>query len=138
MKDVVDASVAVKWYFPELGWQQAAALLEGRLDEGRELLAPDLIAVELTSVLRKKIKLSQCQPERAFEILALWRVDQPELVSSVELTPRALELSLLLDHSVYDCLYIAAAIESDARLVTADARMASAARTVVAEVQLLS
>jgi predicted nucleic acid-binding protein len=56
----------------------------------------------------------------------------------VPLVPRALELSLRLDESVYDCLYVAAAIESEAALVTADARLARAARGVVAEVELLA
>jgi predicted nucleic acid-binding protein len=135
VNDVVDASVAVKWYFPEPGCQQAAALLDARLE--RELLAPDLIALELTNVLRKKVRLAHCQRGRAFEILALWESDRPEYVSSLELTTRALELSLLLDHPVYDCIYIAAAIEHEARLVTADARLALAARAVIAEVELL-
>ena len=137
MKDVVDASVAVKWYFPELGWQRATALLAARIDEGRELLAPDWITVELTSVLRKKIKLAHCDADAAFEVLSLWAFDRPELVPSVDLATRAFELCLLLDHPVYDCLYIAAAIEHEARLVTADVRLARAARTVLAEVELL-
>ena len=137
MKDVVDASVAVKWYFPELGWERAAALLAARLEDDRELIAPDLIVLEVANVLRKKIKLSHCDRDAAFDILALWASDRPELVSSVELATRALELSLLLDHPVYDCIYIATAMEQDARLVTADARLARAARTVLAEVELI-
>ncbi len=138
MKDVVDASVAVKWYFPEIGWERAAALLAARLEDDRELIAPDLIALELTNVLQKKIKLSHCDRDAAFDILALWASDRPEFVSSVELAPRALELSLLLDHPLYDCIYIAAAVEQAARLVTADARLARAARTVLAEVELVA
>ena len=138
MKDVVDASVAVKWYFPEIGWEHAAALLAARLEDDRELIAPDLITLELTNVLQKKIKLSHCDRDAAFDILALWESDRPEFLPSVELAPRALGLSLLLDHPVYGCIYIAAAVEQDARLVTADERLARAARAVLAEVELVA
>lgn len=137
MNDVVDASVAAKWYFPEPGWERAAALLAERLEDDRELYAPDLIVVELTSVLRKKIGQAQCDRDAAYEILALFDADRPELVSSVDLSARALELGLLLDHPVYDCIYIAAAIELNARLVTADAGMARAAGRLLADVELL-
>jgi len=61
----------------------------------------------------------------------------PRLVEAVPLVPRAFDLALRLDETVYDCLYLAAAIESEAALVTADARLARAARGVVAEVELL-
>jgi predicted nucleic acid-binding protein len=71
-------------------------------------------------------------------ILEAFETDTPELIESVPLVPRALELALRLDESVYDCLYVAAAIESEAALVTADARLARAARGVVAEVELLA
>ena len=135
--DVVDASVAVKWYFPERGRDQAIALLHAQAVDNRELLAPDLIVAEFTNALRKKVQREECRREQAFEILDEWSDQQPELIPSSELAARALELSLLLHHPVYDCLYIAAAIVHDARLVTADARMARAARTVVAEVELL-
>ena len=42
-----------------------------------------------------------------------------------------------LGHPVYDCLYISTAIEFEAALATADARLARAARSVVAEVRLI-
>ena len=42
-KLVVDASVAVNWYVPEVGSAQAAALL----DSDAELLAPDLLVAHV-------------------------------------------------------------------------------------------
>jgi predicted nucleic acid-binding protein len=57
---------------------------------------------------------------------------------SAELAPRALALANALHHSVYDCLYMAAAIEAHAGFASADRTLASAARNVVVEVKLVT
>jgi predicted nucleic acid-binding protein len=138
VKTVVDASVALKWYVNERAAEAATRLLMAGADGERDLLAPDWIVAELANALRKKVKRGECRAEQAEAILDLFGTDAPHLVAAVPLVPRALELALRLDESVYDCLYIAAAIESEAALVTADARLARAARGVVAEVELLA
>ena len=134
MRTVVDASVAAKWYFPEAGQASAASLLADQNDGRRELIAPDLIELELANVLWKKVRLRECSEENAYEVLALWDSDRPRLVGSRWLVERALELGLRLDHPVYDCLYVAAAIEYEAALATADRRLERAARAVLGEV----
>jgi predicted nucleic acid-binding protein len=135
---VVDASVALKWYFREPNADAATqVLLEG--NEGRrELIAPDWIVAELANVLWKKVQRRECGADQARTILDLFDADAPELVEAALLVPRALELALRLEESVYDCLYLAAAIESEASLVTADRRLARAARGILAEVELLA
>lgn len=50
-KLVIDASVAIKWYVPEAGSQEASAIL----DRPETLLAPDLLAAEFGNVLWKKV-----------------------------------------------------------------------------------
>jgi predicted nucleic acid-binding protein len=138
MRTLVDASVAVKWYLPEPGERAAMRVLAEGIAGSRELLAPDWIVAEVANALRKKVKREECGELEAQVILEAFETDTPELIESVPLVPRALELALRLDESVYDCLYVAAAIESEAALVTADARLARAARGVVAEVELLA
>jgi predicted nucleic acid-binding protein len=135
LRTVVDGSVAVKWYFPERGHAEADRILAAAASGERELLAPDLIAPEFTNVLWKKIQLSQCDRETAEAILALWETDRPTLLPSVELAPRGLALAIALQHPVYDCLYLAAAIEYEAALATADRRLAKAARSVLSAVE---
>lgn len=135
MRTVVDASVALKWYFPESGAAGADRILTEALEGGRELLAPDLIVVEFANVLWKKVRREECSGEQAQAILEAFGTDAPRLVESVPLVPRALELALRLDEVVYDCLYLAAAIEAEASLVTADARLARCARGVLADVE---
>lgn len=135
MRTVVDASVAVKWYFPEPGLEEARRVLAEAIDGERELLAPDMILVEFASVLWKKVQREECDRAQAEEILDAFGTDAPRLVASPPLVPRALELALRLGEVPYDCLYLAAAIEGEASLVTADARLARCARGVLADVE---
>jgi predicted nucleic acid-binding protein len=137
-RDVIDASVAAKWYFPEPGSRAATSVLDAAISGSRELVSPDLLTAEFTNVLRKKVRLNECRPDEARTILDLFATDRPRLVESEGLLTRALELALRLDHSVYDCLYVAAAVEHDARLVTADRRLARSSAALLAEVHLIS
>jgi predicted nucleic acid-binding protein len=138
VRTLVDASVAIKWYFRERSAEAATRVLAEGNEGVRELLAPDWIVAEFANVLWKKVRRGECSGAEAQAILDTFETDAPELVASVPLAPRALELALRLDETVYDCLYLAAAIESEATLVTGDVRLARAARGVVAEVELLA
>ena len=44
---VIDASVAIKWYLPEPDDDKARLLLVG----GHDLLAPDLMLIEVSNIL---------------------------------------------------------------------------------------
>ncbi len=134
MRTVVDASVAAKWYLPEPGGDAADALLAEAAAGTGALLAPDLLVPELANVLWKKVRAGECGAADAGEVLDLLEDDCPTLLPSRELAPRALDLALALELTVYDGLYLAAAIESEARLATADAALARAAGSVLAEV----
>ncbi|MFV0512909.1 MAG: type II toxin-antitoxin system VapC family toxin [Jhaorihella sp.] len=46
------------------------------------------------------------------------------------MAPKALRLSLLLDHPVYDCTYLALAMAREAPVIPADRRFVSAAGKV--------
>jgi predicted nucleic acid-binding protein len=133
LKTVVDASVAAKWYFPESGQAAAAVLLEEHIEGRRELLAPDLLESEFANLLWKKVRREECSEEIAAEVLGLWETDRPRLVSARFLVHRALELAFRLEHPVYDCLYLATAIECEAVLATADTRLARAASGIVSD-----
>jgi predicted nucleic acid-binding protein len=85
----------------------------------------------------KKVRQSECTFEQGIAVLELFENDAPAVVPSGPLTSRALDLAHRLGETVYDCLYLAAAIESEASLATADARLARHARSVLAEVELI-
>ena len=137
MRSIVDASVALKWYFPENGAVEATRLLDEAIEGATELLAPDLIWPEFENGLWKKVRQSECTLEQALAILELFDQDAPALIASGPLAARAVELAQRLGETAYDCLYLAAAIESDASLATADARLARCARSVIADVELI-
>ncbi len=138
MRLVVDASVAAKWYFAEPGHEAADRVLASRVNAERELLAPDLIVAEFTNVLWRRVRRRECTFAAAEQILELWEVDRPELVPCSDLAQRAFQLASSLDQSVYDCLYLALAVEIDAPLVTADRALARAARSLGAPVELIA
>ena len=113
---IIDASVAFKWLINEPGSEAAMAFL-GNSD----LLAPNLMLAEIADALGKRIRRGELRAERATEMLG--RVG--ELVVIVDERPylkEALRFSVLLNHSVYDCLYLAMADGLQDRVLTADAR----------------
>lgn len=120
---VVDANVVAKWYVPEAGSPQAAAILEG----GRELLAPDLLVAEVGNVLRKKVGRGELTvAEAEARAIAFVSTSPVTLYPSAPLLGTALHLALRFQRTAYDSLYLALAVAEDVQLVTADARLAHA------------
>lgn len=114
--NVVDASVAVKWFVAEPGHAEALALLAS----GSKLVAPDLVLVEVANALRRKFKrgeLNEVQWREAVDALPLCF---DSLFPSVGLMASAMENALRLDHPVYDCLYLAAVSSRSLLLISAD------------------
>ena len=122
-RQVADSSVVVKWYVPEIGSEEAAALLVC----GAELLAPDLLTAEFGNVLWKKVQRGELSDQEAQEILGLF-VEHPPvtLVASIDYVRPALELALTFGRTLYDSLYLALALAENTRLITADARFVNA------------
>ena len=115
---VVDASVAVKWFLPEL---DAEAALRLRAPY-HTLVAPDLLWLEVGSTVCQRIQRKQIPPEAGLQILPELRRLPIQFFSSVDLLDPAMTIALETSTSVYDCLYLALATSLDARMVTADRR----------------
>lgn len=116
---VVDASVALKWFIPELHNERADAVLRGR----ERLLAPQHLRVELASALRKKVRIGDLAPDRVDELLRQI-VDAPVTeVATAPLLFGAMSIALRFNRSIYDSLYVALAFQEDCPLVTADRRL---------------
>ena len=114
---IVDASVAVKWVVSESGSTEAAALL----DQGR-LGAPTLWLSEASNALWAKVMRHQLTPEEA-RGQAAELADAPVVpIALPGLLPLAMRLALELEHPIYDCFYLSAAIQRDIHVVTADRR----------------
>ena len=121
MTVVVDASVAAKWFVKEAGREQALEIL----DES-ERHAPDLIIAEVGNVAWKKAMRGEMSGEQARFICTSLRRYFAVLHRSEALADRAIEIALRLRHPIYDCLYLACAQRTGARLVTADRRLLAA------------
>ncbi|MBM3482025.1 MAG: type II toxin-antitoxin system VapC family toxin [Alphaproteobacteria bacterium] len=119
MSFVVDASVALKWFVPEVQSRAAEELLHVQA----ELHAPDLLVVEIANAAWKKVLRREIDRRQAMSIAFVIHRGGPRLYPSEIFIERAAELAMTLNHSVYDCLYLACAENLGATLVTADARL---------------
>ena len=115
---VVDASVGVKWVVPEEGTRDAHALLERH-----SLATPELFQAECTNILWNKVRRSEISRDEALGALALLSRSGVVVWPMRELIDDAFRIAVLLDHSVYDCLYLALALSRDWTFVTADRRL---------------
>jgi predicted nucleic acid-binding protein len=116
VKLVVDASVVIPCFVPEHFSDMAATWLV----VPDPLFAPDFLALECANVLWKKVRLGELADGPAKQALADITGGTIELRPSTPLVHLAFSLSRELNHSVYDCVYLALAQMEKAELVTAD------------------
>ncbi|MEA5443259.1 type II toxin-antitoxin system VapC family toxin [Cyanobium gracile] len=124
---VLDASAAIR----VLTGQPDAAPLIQTLSSATLVIAPALMLTEVTNVIWKIGRtggLGQADPQ---ELLLEARHLVDHLEPDQALQPEALALALHLDHSVYDCLYLALARREAASLVSMDRRLLALAERVL-------
>ena len=106
-------------------------LMEDERVLGPMLLAPALIYIEVANALWSAVRRQRLLPEEAADALDLiTRAPLRQGAEDASLAQRALQLSLLLDHPVYDCSYLALAMRHKVPVVTADRRFVRAAAAV--------
>jgi predicted nucleic acid-binding protein len=125
---VVDASVAVKWFLPENGEalvSEALDLLDKYDREEARFMVPDLFYAETASAIWKAVRVGRVP--RAFGDQALELLTQREFptVPSLKLLNRAFQIATDHGRTVYDCLYVALAVQTNSQLITADERLAN-------------
>ncbi len=130
---VVDASVAVKWYLPEIHDVQAKRLLTG----DKQLLVPDLIFSEVGNILWKRVRAEQILEKEALAILQSMGALRLSISASWPLALVALAIACKTQRSVYDSLYLALAVKEDAVMVTADEKFYNALQTTPMKPYLL-
>jgi len=127
MKGIVaDASVIVKYLFEETGSDAAIRLLEGSED----VIAPELVFAECGNAVWKRAHRGALTQDAALDALSLLDALPMQALPLADLTADALGIALTFDHSIYDCYYVAAAIQTGHTLVTADRVLAGIAREV--------
>lgn len=113
---VVDASVAIKWFIPEVHAIDASRLLNKNL----QFMAPDLIFAEFGNILWKKCRARELTSNVATEILNDFKRLPLNSYEAESLIDLAWEIATTYRCTVYDSLYVALAQSEGSLLVTAD------------------
>jgi predicted nucleic acid-binding protein len=122
---VVDASVVLKWFVPEIHSEAAHRLLSAR----HQFLAPDLLFPEIGNAIWKKVRRGELTPEDGRTLVADLASVAVETVSTRGLMSEAHALAVTTGVTVYDAMYLALAVRLETALITADDKLR---RTVAA------
>ena len=116
---VVDASVVTKWFVD----QNLSDMAERVQAASGPLLAPQLMISEVTDALRKHVRVRDITLDQASTALESLPSCFSEIVPMQALASAALSIARKIEHSAYDCFYLALADSRSVRLVTADTRL---------------
>ena len=116
---VVDASVGIKWFIPEIH-SDAAQRLQ---DPTHDLHVPTIFDAEIANTLWKKIQRGELTRAEADDILQ--RLSLLPIMRHPDATflLAAFDLAVHTGRTVYDCLYLALAVQLNCRMATADERL---------------
>lgn len=129
---VVDASVVIKWFVPEIHSDAARKLL----GTNHQFFAPDLLFAEIGNILWKKAQRGSLTSTDAAQLIAdIGRV-AIESVPARSLVGDAFVLANAIRRTVYDSLYLALAARLNTSCITADERLWRATRAIPAAAPL--
>jgi predicted nucleic acid-binding protein len=134
---VVDASVVAQRLVTEPDTPKARSLLLRWSKGDLDLLAPELLAVEIGNMLWKRALRKLLPENKVLRLYSEFQELQIPLWPSAGLMEAALRLALRQQHPVYDCVYVVLASETDSELVTADEKLYRTFRAVLPRIQLL-
>jgi predicted nucleic acid-binding protein len=129
---IVDANVAVYWFVSTALSGRAASLLMRD-----DLVAPKLARLEVARSLISYVQAALISREQALSAIDRVGGYFAELVDDETLFRQAVDLSINYRHIVYDCLYLALALERRLPLATADRRLAALAERLGVETLLI-
>lgn len=117
---VVDASLVVKWFVPEVHSEAARKWLH----VAHDYVAPDLIFPEAGNAVWKKVRRGELTPEDARRLVTDISTIAVETVSMRALVSDAHALALVTGITVYDATYLTLALRLETQVVTGDDRFA--------------
>lgn len=126
---VLDASVAIKWAMPlarEPLTDESLHLFRRYRDGEFDFAVPDMFWAEIGNVLWKGARSGRWNRSDAETTAEDFRARDFVTVSSFVLLPDALRIAFTYDRAVYDCLYVALAVQLKSALITADEQLANA------------
>lgn len=120
---VLDTSVALKFYLPEEGHEEAVALLEAAEAGAPELLAPGTILPEAFNAIAQQRRRGLLDDE---DSTGAWKkvLTAPVYTYAVEdLIERAAQIADETGAIIYDTLFLALAEDAQTVVVTADGKL---------------
>lgn len=121
---VIDASVVIKWFVPEVHSEAARQLLDGP----GPFLAPDLLFAETANVVWKKVRRGELTAADGRRLVKDVGDVAIEGVPCRALAMDAYALAMATGRTVYDAMYVALAVRLNTKLMTADDRLWNALR----------
>jgi predicted nucleic acid-binding protein len=125
---VVDASVVIKWFVPEIHSDAARRLLL----LPHQYVAPDLLFAETANTIWKKTRREELTPEEGQQLVADIGHIAVETVPCRALAEDAHALANATGRTVYDSMYVALAVRLNSRAITADDRLEAALKKIPA------
>jgi predicted nucleic acid-binding protein len=123
---VVDSSVVIKWFVPEVQSAEARRILDGYLTGALRLIAPDLLDAEVGNIVWKKHLAQGMAIADAEETLELFQSLAIERISNAALLRDAWSIAVRHHRTVYDSLYVALAQRERCSFVSADDKLVRA------------
>ena len=117
---VVDASLVIKWFVPEVD----SAAARRWLDAPHDYIAPDLLFPETGNTVWKKVRRGELSPAEGQRLVNDLSVIAVEVVAMRGLLSDAHALALGTGITVYDATYLTLAIRLDTQVITGDDRFA--------------
>ena len=94
-----------------------------------DLLVPDVFWAECGNILWKAVRRGRLSRVDAESALDSMMRREFRTFPSAQLLPAALPIAFQFGRAVYDCLYVALAMQSKTEMITADERLANALAT---------
>jgi predicted nucleic acid-binding protein len=126
MKIILDTSAALNVV---LRGEQSERLISA-LETANAVLCPQFMQVEMANALWKYIRWQEMPVDAALQQLEEATSLVDHWLDDANLMPQALTLAAKHDHPVYDMLYIAAALQQGARLLSLDKKLNALAKSI--------
>jgi predicted nucleic acid-binding protein len=133
MNKVIDASVAIKWYVPEIYEQEATRLHQS----GDALHAPELILPEFGNIIWKKVARREITEKEGQKIVTEFSRANLVYHPQRQIIKSAFTGATMTNQTVYDWTYMALALSLGCQFVTADERFYKALETTKLKKHLL-
>lgn len=120
---VTDASIAIKWFIPEDGSEEALRILNDHIFGRQEIFVPDLLFYEVVNVLRYKHDLTDEAIEQFIDTLS--RFELKRISTDEQYLKDVFHTAREFDISAYDAAYVTLAKIFNCTLATADVKLAN-------------